>query len=113
MILGVAIMWDGTMYAMPRPARHHNIIWTHAKYEWNYDHPDSIRAEGEHEQGFYDELGNFLSRREAALHALLFGQMIDADGEMVDYIPRPPRVYSEDLWHRESELFVWRANEKR
>lgn len=109
MILGVAIMWDGVMYAMPRPARHHNIIWTHAKYEWI--HPGNPKAEAESEQGFYDELGNFLSRREAELHALLFGQVIDCEtGEMLDYIPRST-LFSEELWRGETGLFTWMPTE--
>jgi hypothetical protein len=42
------------------------------------------------EQGFVDEHGNFLNRVKAGLEAMGSGQL--------EKLPRPPRLFSEDLW---------------
>lgn len=113
-ILGVAIMWDSVMYAMPAPARHHNLIWTHAMYEWDIGNSDSDAANRQHEQGFYDERGRFLTRGEAGLHALLFGQVIDyEDGSQLVDLPRGTDICSEELWLTKPEgLFRWSSAEE-
>ena len=42
------------------------------------------------EQGFVDDKGNFLNRVQAGQEAVGSGQL--------EKLPRPPRLFSEDLW---------------
>ena len=81
-IVAVAIRFEGVLYSMPRPRRHHHIIrFIHEKTGAN-----SIRGE----QGFLLEDGRFVDRYEAAGIALKNGQ--------VTQLQAPPQLYSEDLW---------------
>jgi hypothetical protein len=96
MITGVAVrLDDGTVLALSRPARHWNL---------SKPHNDANRAEGwdvpwegwdgrvlAHEQGFVDETGAFLTREEAAKHAIACGQITDTKFQ-------PDKLFSEDLW---------------
>jgi hypothetical protein len=84
MIVAVAIIHRGVVYSLPRPNRHHHVIRLIA------ERTGADRVDGE--QGFLDDLGNFLNRETALLHALACGQ-----------VPPPKarsnrRLYSEDLW---------------
>lgn len=87
-----AILRDGVLWTLPRPARHHNILWAMHDIDNNtnpHERPKIIHARGI--QGFIDEDGNFLERKEAALRATRCGQLkkpLDA----------PPNLFSEDLW---------------
>lgn len=86
MITQVAIIWKGKLYSLPAPNRHHHVIHKIFQetnepiyYSW---------------QGFLDDTGKFLGRKEACKVARLCGQ--------VDVV-RPktsPRhlLFSEDVW---------------
>lgn len=83
MIIAAAIKQDGKLFALPAPARHHDVI----HYMVNHLRlPPPITGE----QGFIDHERGFLSRAEAAERALLIGQ--------VQQIASEPRLFSEDLW---------------
>ena len=75
---------NGLTFSLPRPARHDAVI--HAMV----DHGISAKFDRA-EQGFLDDAGGFLGRRDAFLHALACGQIREEDdGRKV--------LVSEDLW---------------
>jgi hypothetical protein len=81
MIVAAAIEQNGKVYSLPKPARHSHIV------------EKIIRETGKPVTGVYgfvDELGNFYNRVDAAQHAIGCKQL--------KKIPRPPNLYSEDLW---------------
>ena len=87
MITHVAIWRNDTIYALPKPNRHHNVFL--------------IMDEADHEnfkqefQGFLDDQGNFLDRREAFIYAKNIGQL-----RPVIYPNQysGKQLFSEDLW---------------
>lgn len=88
MITHVAIWRNDTIYALPKPNRHHNVFKI-MPFEDRY-------TDGYWDiQGFLDEQGNFLDRRKALVHAAEHHQVIR---------PADPKFYqgnelfSEDLW---------------
>ena len=81
MIVAAAIKQDGKVWTLPPPARHHDIIKLIITETGNM-------VDGE--QGFVDEHGNFLNRVKAGMEAMGSGQL--------EKLPRPPRLFSEDLW---------------
>ena len=85
MITHVACKIKGEVYSLPKPNRHHNIIWTLAAID-----PSWRQAEGDI-QGFLDDQGNFLDRTQALAHALQERQHKTPDNHF-------PQLYSEDLW---------------
>lgn len=87
MIVAAAIIYDGVVWMLPRPARHHHIIKAHFDVTGN---------KGSGEQGFVDEFGQFYRRVEAGRHAHRCHQQ---------FLERPDgcvfslgRLFSEDLW---------------
>jgi len=84
MIVAAAILFDGKVYALPAPARHHNIIHHMAE---NVGLPTPIRGD----QGFIDSERGFVGRIEARDIALF----IDKQIETADH---PRDLFSEDLW---------------
>lgn len=87
-----AIVRDGIIWTLPRPARHHNIIWAMNDVDGNI-HTSRVQqivpARGA--QGFVDEGGQFLSRVDAAIRA-------EQCGQTKKPLTAPPALYSEDLW---------------
>lgn len=83
-----AIMRDGQIWTLPRPARHHNIIWAMNDVDGKKE-GQIIPAHGI--QGFIDEQGKFLERPVAAIRAQQCGQLIKP-------LIAPPNLFSEDLW---------------
>jgi hypothetical protein len=82
-ITGVAIKYNNTVYALPKPNRHHNVI-------------HSIEdISGPHEEGFILDDGTFLGRRAAMQLAKENGQLNRRSGEN---FYQGPDLYSEDLW---------------
>jgi hypothetical protein len=82
MITGVALkLEDGTVVSLPKPNRHHHII-----HQIN-DGAVVSRAT----QGFVDDAGDFLDRREALGAALFAGQIKRKKGVLSE-------LFSEDLW---------------
>ena len=84
-ITHVAIRFQGTVYSLPSPNRHHHVIMEIL----NRTGVDHIWGE---EQGFLDETGQFLSRRQALVSALFHGQVKNPSQI------RAERLFSEDLW---------------
>lgn len=82
MITHVAIKYDGMVYSLPKPNRHHDVI----RMIGGIAGPDV--------QGFLDDKGYFLTRKQAFIHAQFHGQVL----------PRAPgqyngdQLFSEDLW---------------
>jgi hypothetical protein len=87
MITHVAIWRNDTIYALPNPNRHHHIF--------------QIMDEADHKtfnneiQGFLDDQGNFLDRREAYILATNEGQ-IARNPNPANY--QGDELFSEDLW---------------
>ncbi len=84
MITHVAIRFDGRIWSLPRPYRHHHII---RMICW-LDHR-VVRVDGE--QGFLDDKGQFLTRAEAEVVAAATGQI--RNGKIIGGV-----LTSEDLW---------------
>lgn len=85
-ITGVAIKYDGVIYSLPAPNRHHNVI-RHIREVTG----DGIK--GSDVQGFITDEGEFLNRKAAMALASVNGQLNRrADGY------QGPELFSEDLW---------------
>lgn len=85
-ITHVAIKYDGKVYSLPAPARHHDVIRMIAQ-------ENGVGVNGPDVQGFLDEAGNFLHRRMAFVIAQQTGQLNRGpDGYQGD------QLFSEDLW---------------
>ena len=81
MIVAAAIRQTGILYALPAPARHHDIL-------------HQSGADGAGLQGFIDSEYGFVDRQDAWLLATRAGQLLDrapTDG-------RGGVLYSEDVW---------------
>ena len=80
-----AIFYNGTIYSVPRPGRHHTVIQMMVH--------DGFPDEAMHlkNQGFVTSTGRFVDRYEAAKIARAAGQIIRE--------PTPPDMLtSEDVW---------------
>ncbi len=83
----VAIRFQGKVYSLPAPNRHHHVVG------------EIVRQTGvksvdvpEEDEGFLDEKGTYLNRRQALVSADLFEQV--KPGAVV----RAGRLTSEDVW---------------
>lgn len=87
-IVGVAVKSANMVYSLPEPNRHHNVLrlLTDLKLTRNYS--------GEIE-GFVDDKGKFLTRKEAYILASGNGQLKRLPGAQ-NY--QGDELYSEDLW---------------
>ncbi len=84
----MAIRFRGTVYSLPAPNRHHDVI----RHIWETIGGDAVDAYG-NDQGFLDENGNYLNRKQALVVASMNGQLKDrALG------PTLKQLYSEDIW---------------
>jgi hypothetical protein len=82
MITHVAIKYNEVIHCLPKPNRHHHVV----RYIGGIKGPDI--------QGFLDDQGNFLTRRQAFIHATASGQIkARQPGEY-----NSDELYSEDLW---------------
>lgn len=88
MIVGVAVKTDKTVYSLPNPNRHHNVLrmMTNLYITRNY---------GTEVQGFVDDKGNFLNREDAYTLAKSNGQLKRISGPE---FYQGNELYSEDLW---------------
>lgn len=86
LITHVAIRCNGKVYSLPKPNRHHHVIWMIAK-----EIDNRVDASGD-DQGFLDENGVYYDRRSALILALKNNQVKD----MKDI--RAGRLFSENLW---------------
>lgn len=83
MIHAAAIEYEGTVYTLPAPARHCNIIVLIVEKAGTYHSSNAS-------QGFLDDSMGFLDREEAGERAIGCGQ--------IKALNCPPELYSEDLW---------------
>lgn len=88
-ITHVAVKTTEAVFSLPPPNRHHNVLRYMKQVLDSRDYGNEI-------EGFVDEAGNFLNRRDAYQLALSTGQL--------DRSKHPPNsyngtdLYSEDLW---------------
>lgn len=75
---------DGKVYSLPRPNRHHNIIFHLAK---DLKHSTPIKGE----QGFVLTDGTFVDRKTAKLHAI-------ANNQLLETASRSELLFSECMW---------------
>lgn len=75
---------DGKVYSLPRPNRHHNIIFHMAK---NLKHKTPISGE----QGFVLTDGSFVDRKTAKLHAIANNQLLPGHSKL-------DILFSECVW---------------
>ena len=81
-IVAAAVIYEGVIFTIPKPARHHNIV--HAMFYMG------LPKLAQKEQGFILSNGQYINREEAAALALANGQC--------ENLMAPPYLYSEDLW---------------
>lgn len=86
-ITHVAIRFQGKLYSLPAPNRHHDVIRLIAS-ESGLSHVDAR----DDDQGFLDSSGRYLRRKPALRVAREAGQL-RADREIIG-----GRLYSENLW---------------
>ncbi len=88
MITHVAIRFNGIIYSLPKPNRHHDVIrhiveTTDTKY---------VDAHGD-DQGFLDDKGVYYRRKPALMHAKANNQVKPGAMGL-----RLGELYSEDIW---------------
>lgn len=86
-ITHVAIRHNGVVYSLPSPNRHHDVIW-HIAREAGCAY---VNARGD-DQGFLDESGRYLNRKQALVSARLHNQIKDTSKIRMNML------FSEDLW---------------
>ena len=82
----VAVRFEGKTWSLPAPNRHHDVI-RHIAQETGASYVDSR----DEDQGFLDESGRYLTRRQALASARLNGQVLEGRGLHRE-------LYSEDVW---------------
>lgn len=87
-VLTAAIRIGGVVFTLPRPNRHHNILW--------WLHVLGVRSGQGHDQGFVLSDGIFANRIVAARYAAAAGQ--------ITALHAPPHLFSEDLWDGGADL---------
>jgi len=95
-ITHVAVRFQGRVWSLPRPYRHHHVlrvIWFLSQEfgEWTGDVIKKVDAHGE-DQGFLDESGRYLTRRQAMVSAEVNGQFKPGHPTCEE------ELYSEDVW---------------
>jgi len=83
-IVSAAVQYQGVIFSLPRPARHHVIL--HAM------HAMGLPKESRRGQGFLTSEGRFVDRSEARRVALAAGQVTE------DKLHHQVHLFTEDLW---------------
>lgn len=86
-LVAVAIRFQGKIYSLPKPNRHHNVIRLIAETTG----VSYVDSRGE-DQGFLDEDGNYLNRKQALLSAKINNQILDESKIVAN------QLFSENLW---------------
>lgn len=86
MLTGVAIRFQGKIWTLPKPNRHHDVIRLIIA-ETGVTHVD---VDHQWDQGFVDETGRYYHRKAAWVHAELNDQLIRK--------PTGNVFTSEDVW---------------
>lgn len=94
MVETAAIRIGEAVFSLPRPNRHHNVMW--------WLHTLGISAGLMHDSGFVLSDGTYADRKRALTVATEAGQLIQREGQTVPI--SPPNLYSEDLWEGGAEL---------
>jgi hypothetical protein len=91
-ITHVAIRFQGKVWSLPRPYRHHHIIRVIMYLDGQFGDGEltAVDTHG-NDQGFLDEAGQYLTRKEAEARATLTGQI--KNGKIIGGV-----LTSEDLW---------------
>lgn len=108
MIVGVAIRWGAYTLALSRPARHDAVImlsWRRARFDRGLAVERRRKPSGD-VQGFVDDAGRFLDRRQAYAHAYACGQPRRLRGPRGEDLGwgvfgapgEHSALYSEDTW---------------
>lgn len=84
-IVSVAIRFDGKVWSLPSPARHHDVIRLIAE-------SNGIGINGPDVQGFISSDGKFVGREKALKIALAVNQVLNINDV------RAGQLFSEDLW---------------
>ena len=92
-ITHVAIIISGKLYSLPKPLRHGDIYKAKSLLEGS---KQRTKATPPDIQGFLDEDGVFLNRRDALKRVLEIGQTIVNLSAI-----RGDKLYSEDVWETE------------
>ncbi len=88
----VAIRFQGTVWSLPRPYRHHHIIRMIIYLDGMYGDGDITHVDANSDdQGFLDESGRYLNRKQALVNAELNEQI--KNGKIIGGV-----LTSEDLW---------------
>jgi hypothetical protein len=86
-ITHVAVRFKGKVWSLPPPNRHHNVLWKIAE-----ETGEKMVDVGGENQGFLDESGRYLTRKQALVSAQVNGQMREDRPVWGD------QLYSENLW---------------
>ncbi len=86
MITHVAIRFNGVIYSLPKPNRHHDVI----RYIIELTGVETVNSHGE-DQGFLDSAGKYWNRSEALIIAKNNGQL-RKDRPILN------KLFSENLW---------------
>jgi hypothetical protein len=86
-ITHVAIRFDGKIYSLPAPNRHHHVI-RHIAEQTGTKYVDSR----EEDQGFLDESGRYLNRKQALVSARVNNQILDPSKIVMNML------LSENVW---------------
>jgi len=84
-IAAAAILHRGTVWSVPRPGRHHDVIARIRR-----EAAGTLPVRGGEAQGFVTSTGRYVDRREGGRLALAAGQ--------TQTLGWGPRLFSEDLW---------------
>jgi hypothetical protein len=96
-ITHVAVIHKGILYSLPRPYRHHHVLWAMNKIDPNT------------KQGFLDNCGRYLSRTKAMIVAQEAKQLLSNE-------PLSAELFSEDVWtdkdpcHGKENVFAFLSN---
>lgn len=92
MITHVAIRFQGKVWSLPRPYRHHHIIRVIMYLDGKFGNGNltAVDTHGD-DQGFLDDTGKYLTRREAEVVAQQCNQI--KNGKIIGGV-----LTSEDLW---------------
>lgn len=88
---------DIGILSLPRPARHHHVMWTRLLI-------DGQRTPGDAEQGFLTTAGRFVGREEGLEIATRCDQIKQKHGS-------PDLLFSEDMWDTPPEARRFRITE--
>lgn len=83
----VAIRFRDQIWSLPRPYRHHHVLRVISSL---VEDLDCIDSHGD-DQGFLDSSGRYLTRKQAAVSAMMNNQI--KNGEIIGGV-----LTSEDLW---------------